>query len=220
MTQTHQDALQEFNSILSSRETAALERFLENDLPDKDKLVRKICTSVIEHSWHNAVDVLCKYGANFRSCRKAIIDSVNDGDLWTLVALYNNGIDIDFNNNAILRSACYGGQTAIVWFLLYIVGVSPFYITENEDWNRNSSTLSMAIYGRNIDVMRMLIDVGANPADDIDRLIKRAVAISIEKDDNGEMVRFLLPYCRSEHLHMPLKESLVHAAENPFWQKC
>ena len=206
MTQTYRDALQEYYSILSSRETSTLERFLENDLPDKDKLVRKICTSVIEHSWHNAVDVLCKYGANFRSCRKAIIDSVNDGDLWTLVALYNNGIDIDFNNNAILRSACYGGQTAIVWFLLYIVGVSPFYITENEDWNRNSSTLSMAIYGRNIDVMRMLIDVGANPADDIDRLIKRAVAISIEKDDNGEMVRFLLPYCRSEHLHMPLKE--------------
>ena len=206
MTQTYRDALQEYYSILSSRETSTLERFLENDLPDKDKLVRKICRSVIEHDWHNAVDVLCKYGANFRSCRNAIIHSVKDGDLRTLIALYKNGIDIDFNNNSILRSACYGGQTAIVWFLLYIVEVSPFYITENEDWTRNTSTLSMAIDGGNIDVMRMLIDVGANPADDIDRLIKRAVAVSIDNDDSGEMVRFLLPYCRSEHLHMPLKE--------------
>lgn len=214
MTQTYHDALQEYYSILSSRETVALERFLENDLPDKDKLVKKICRSVIEHSWHNAVDVLCKYGANFKSCRNTLMCSVKDGELQTLVALYKNGIDIDFNNNSILRSACYGGQTAIVWFLLYIVGVSPFYITENEDWTRNTSTLSMAIDGRNVDVMRMLIDVGANPANDIDRLIKRAVAVSINNDDSGEMVRFLLPYCRSEHLHMPLKE-LVARHGNP-----
>ena len=46
MTQTYEDTLQEFYSILSSRETVALESFLENDLPDKDKLVRKICRSV------------------------------------------------------------------------------------------------------------------------------------------------------------------------------
>ena len=59
-----------------------------------------------------------------------------------------------------------------------------------KSWTRNTSTLSMAIDGGNIDVMRMLIDVGANPADDIDRLIKRAVAVSIDNDDSGEMVRY------------------------------
>ena len=47
------------------------------------------------------------------------IDSVNDGDLWTLVALYNNGIDIDFNNNAILRSACYGGPDGLLCGFCY-----------------------------------------------------------------------------------------------------
>ena len=78
----------------------------------------------------------------------------------------------------------------------------------------------MAIYGRNIDVMRMLIDVGRSLSpDDMNRLIKRAVAISIEKDDNGEMVRFLLPYCRSEHFACTTKRAF-NAAENPFWQKC